>query len=271
MTQPEARNEDGRTRSQRNPAYSVCENNMTQPAQTYKGSLWTDDDDAEISPAVMIRDVVLTRYDRRREAVRTAQAKCEAMRALPNPTDTDRLRLAVYERDLVKAQAAFSRETARGKTDEGRKQDRLDLYRKTPEGREIYNTSRRKNRATANADLSGMTPEEKAAHKREQNAIAARLYRQRAKDALAQQPAADAQPEAYTNEELTQALCDPPQAPVAAPAPIPAINTDFAAHEATIARLTTLAVKSGLAGPLDLNEHFLPQYRAAMAALGRLD
>ncbi|WP_299507203.1 hypothetical protein [Cypionkella sp.] len=245
---------------------------MTQLTQTNKAFSFDHDEvDEEYPPAVMIREVVLTRYDKAHQKVRTAEAKCDAMRALPNLTPRQRQQLGVYERDLVKAQAAFSKEMARGMTDEGRKQDRLDAYRKTPEGREIYNTSRRKNRATANADLSGMTTEEKAAHKREQNAISARLYRQRAKDAVAQPLLADAQPDAYTNEELTLALCDVLQAAVAiaAPAPIPEINADFATHEATIESMTNLARKSGLAGPLELSEPFLSKYLSAMAALGR--
>lgn len=239
---------------------------MTQPTQTFKASLWADDeDDEENPPAVMIRDVVLTRYDKVLQKLRTAEAKRDAWLALPSLTDLQRLQLRHCEQEVVKAQAAFSKETARGKTDEGRKQDRLDAYRKTPEGREIYNTSRRKKRATANADLSGLTPEEKAAHKREQTR--ARLVKFRAKPKPSEEAAADVQRDAYTNEELTLALGDL----LEAPAPIAAITPDFAAHEATIQRLTNLARKSRLAGPLELSEPFLSNYRVAQAALGRLD
>lgn len=59
----------------------------------------------------------------------------------------------------------------------------IDAYRRTEAGRAERNASRRKVRSEPNADLSGLTPDERKQHKRAQ--AAERVRRHRAKKATA--------------------------------------------------------------------------------------
>ncbi|WP_156113574.1 hypothetical protein [Paracoccus sanguinis] len=58
-------------------------------------------------------------------------------------------------------------------------QRKIDAWYQTPEGRRYRNAKRRKVRTAPNADLSGMTEDEKAEHKRRQ--AAERMKKMRAK------------------------------------------------------------------------------------------
>ncbi|WP_143524399.1 hypothetical protein [Phaeovulum vinaykumarii] len=105
-----------------------------------------------------------TRYDR---AVFLA---CEAQRQYDaNPSE-------VTKQLLDEALQRRARALRESETETVRTRDRINEWR-AGEGREVYNARRRSVRATPNADLSAMTDEEKAAHKREQ----ARLRKQRSR------------------------------------------------------------------------------------------
>lgn len=69
--------------------------------------------------------------------------------------------------DLASAKAVRKEELRRGLDDTWRNRHEVDQWR-SGEGREEYNASRRKVRDKANADLSGMTEEERDQHRRDQ-------------------------------------------------------------------------------------------------------
>jgi hypothetical protein len=109
-----------------------------------------------------------TRYERalfrRREAEREYAA---------NPCEDTQAKLEVALQEAREALRASGDETVR-------KWDRIEQWR-AGDGRETYNASRRTVRVNPNADLSGMTDEQKAAHKREQARRRKQLSRERAK------------------------------------------------------------------------------------------
>lgn len=104
------------------------------------------------------------RYDRALFARTEAQRLHDA-----SPTEETRRNLEAAIQRQSEALRAADTETVQVR-------DRIDIWR-AGEGREIYNASRRQKRQTANMDLSAMSDEEKAAHKREQ----ARLRKQKSR------------------------------------------------------------------------------------------
>lgn len=148
------------------------------------------DDDA---PAEKIREPIrLMRYDKRRAEMHDAEAKRDALLAQGSLSQNQRLLLRVLEDRVVAATKKFVAETARGKTDEGRAHERIDEYRKTPEGRDALNAARRKKRAAPNTDLSDLTEDEKAKHKRELANARQREFNRRKKEERQHESAADA-------------------------------------------------------------------------------
>ncbi|MES2666897.1 MAG: hypothetical protein V4712_12410 [Pseudomonadota bacterium] len=148
------------------------------------------DDDA---PAEKIREPVkLTRYDKKRAKLVDAEAKRDALLTQGTLSQNQILLLRLLEDEVVLAKKKFAAETARGMTDEGRAHERIDEYRKTPEGRDALNATRRKKRAAPNADLSGLTEDEKAKHKRELANSRQRELNRRKKEARQYESAADA-------------------------------------------------------------------------------
>ncbi len=109
-----------------------------------------------------------TRYDR------AIFQRCEAQHAYDaDPSESAQNNLEVAWRRQCEALQASDDETVQ-------ERDRIDVWR-AGEGREFYNASRRTVRASPNADLSGMTAEEKAAHEREQARLRKQRSRERAK------------------------------------------------------------------------------------------
>lgn len=104
------------------------------------------------------------RYDRALFARTEAQRLHDA-----SPTEETRRNLEAAIQRQSEALRAADTETVQVR-------DRIDTWR-AGEGREIYNASRRQKRQTANRDLSAMSDDEKAAHKREQ----ARLRKQKSR------------------------------------------------------------------------------------------
>lgn len=113
-------------------------------------------------------EVKLTPYDKRRAELRDLEAKRDAIQAKGELTGEDQTRLAVLTPLIDKAQARFDRETQRALDDVYRKRRGVDDWR-AGEGREEYNAKRRA-RDEPNADLSGLTPEQKKQRKLDQTA-----------------------------------------------------------------------------------------------------
>ncbi len=148
------------------------------------------DDDA---PAEKIREPIRPmRYDKRQAELRDAEAKRDALLAQGSLSQNQSLLLRVLEDRVVSATKKFVAETTRGKTDEGRAHERIDEYRKTPAGRDALNAARRKKRAAPNADLSRLTEDEKAKHKRELANARQREFNRRKKELRKHESAADA-------------------------------------------------------------------------------
>ena len=144
--------------------------------------IFLEPEDPEEPLAEKIYDPVeITRYDRRLQDFRTAKDKHDALAALTSPDQTQRLQIMLAKHEVEKAEKAFSAETARGKTEQGRAQDRIDSYRKTPEGKAQRNAGLRKVRDKPNEDLSGLSPAESAQRKRVQDAHHQSEYRKRQK------------------------------------------------------------------------------------------
>jgi hypothetical protein len=113
-----------------------------------------EDEEGRIWPRVK-----LTPYDKKRIALRDLEAKRDAITAKGDLTNEDRPL-------IEKAQALFDREGQRAKDDVYRKRRAIDEWR-GGEGREEYNAGRR-DRPEPNADLSGLTPEQKKQRKQDQ-------------------------------------------------------------------------------------------------------
>lgn len=134
-----------------------------------------DDDEGPI-----FDEVRMTAYDRRRLELRELEAKRDLILSKPEQTEDDAKRLAVLAPLIQKAQERFDREGDRAKNDVWRQRRAVDDWRRD-EGREEYNAKRRKVRHHPNADLSNLTPEEKAQVERDRRADANWFKRQRGK------------------------------------------------------------------------------------------
>lgn len=132
-----------------------------------------EDDEGRIWPAVK-----LTPYDKRRNELRELEEQRAAITAKVELDDTDRQALAVLVPKIAKAQERFEREGQRAKDDTYRKRRSIDAYR-AGDGREEYNAKRRKVRHHENADLSGMTAEQKAQYEKDRRSDANWFKRQR--------------------------------------------------------------------------------------------
>lgn len=143
---------------------------MRNPAETQDEY---EDEQGRIWPKV-----TLTPYDKQRMKLRELEAKRDAILGKAETTDDDRMRLAKLTPLIVRATERFEREAARAKDDVYRKRRSIDAWR-AGDGRDEYNTKRRKRRDHPNADLSEMTPEEKAEYKRIQRKDANWFKRQR--------------------------------------------------------------------------------------------
>jgi len=131
--------------------------------------LATMDDDPEIARCAAVVEEptferievepALTPYDRARERIVEAQARCKA--AEPG---SDEYHRAMADLAAARLKQKMERDRA---IDEGwRKRREIDVYR-SGEGREEYNASRRKVRSHPNADTKSMTPEQRAQHDRD--------------------------------------------------------------------------------------------------------
>ena len=134
-----------------------------------------DDDEGPIFDPVR-----LTPYDRRRQELRDLEEKRDLILAKPQQTDDDAKRLVALGPLIQKAQERFDRESERAKDDKWRQRRAINEWRRD-EGREEYNATRRKVRLFPNADLSGLTPEEKAQVERDRRSDANWFKRQRDK------------------------------------------------------------------------------------------
>ncbi|GHC17405.1 hypothetical protein GCM10007291_15220 [Gemmobacter nanjingensis] len=145
---------------------------MRNPAESQDE--W-EDDEGRIWPVVK-----LTAYDRRRNELRELEAKRDALEAKSDLDDRERQTLATLIPVIAKAQERFEREGKRAKEDLWRKRRGVDEWR-AGEGRDDYNAKRRKVRHHPNADLSDMTPDQKAQYERDRRSDANWFKRQREK------------------------------------------------------------------------------------------
>lgn len=122
-----------------------------------------DDDSYVFEPAI----IKLTHYDRRLKKLRDLQEKREVLLEKP---DHERQR-ATLDYMIQDAQKQFDKEKKRSIDDAWRRRRDIDDWR-SREGRELRNASRRKVRSKPNEDLSHLTAEQKAEHKRGQRADA---------------------------------------------------------------------------------------------------
>lgn len=137
------------------------------PPGTFPRSGDEIEDEGVWRPRALIADFK-TRYDR------AVFARCAAQ-ALYDASPSDETNEA-----LQQAWARQHEALAASDDDTVQERDRIDSWR-AGEGRETFNADRRNVRSIPNANLSRMSDEEKATHKREQ----ARLRKQRSRAALA--------------------------------------------------------------------------------------
>lgn len=128
-------------------------------------------------PDIIFDEPKLTRYDRAMLDLRKAEAARDALLELSSRTELQSRNLTILERQVAQAKTAMER----AQSDISRLQDSIDAYRKTPEGKEKRNASRRNVRAHGNADLSGLTAEQKEQHQK--NMAADRKWRERQRKA----------------------------------------------------------------------------------------
>lgn len=114
-------------------------------------------------PDIIFDEVRLTRYDVARAKLREAEAKRDAILAVPE-RDADAVRrLLVLERAIERHQNAVKRAL----TDHQQRLDEIDRYRAN-EGRTEYNAGRRVVRAKPNATVKSMTTDMQAQHKKDE-------------------------------------------------------------------------------------------------------
>ena len=128
----------------------------------------------------------MTRYDRAFIADKNArQAFQEALESFgafdPRTTDAS-AKAAICAR-------RFKNEKVRGQQEASRRQDAIDLYRQTLEGREAYNAARRKTRAVPNANRAAMSDAERLEHNRRMEREKKRRQRDAKKTGSLDEPA----------------------------------------------------------------------------------
>ncbi|KGJ01678.1 hypothetical protein EQ718_24090 (plasmid) [Paracoccus versutus] len=140
-----------------------------EPVESPKGfpqaSDNTDPDDHDI----IVHEVKLTRYDKAIRKRRDLEAKRAAL-----PADHDPCKVAALDMQIKIARAAVER----AESDVSRMQEGIDEWR-AGVGRERRNENRRKVRTKPNADLSSMTPDQKAQHERDRRSDANWIKRRR--------------------------------------------------------------------------------------------
>lgn len=136
------------------------------PRPRPRGFVGTFQDPDPNDPDVIIEQPKLTPYDRRRMELRELEAKRDAILAGGEVSDDDQRRLAALAPLINEARKRFDLECKRATDDLWRERRSIDDWR-AGEGREERNKSRRKVRTAPNADLSAMTPEEKAQYGRD--------------------------------------------------------------------------------------------------------
>lgn len=133
-----------------------------------------EDTDENLWRPRMAAKQATTRYDR--AFLNRLAAERELAETIQRYGEGD-TRTNVARQELEAAQIAQSKALRDASDPKVQERERIDLWRQSDEGREAYNAGRR-DRQSANADLSGMTAEQKAARKRQQ--AAERKRRQRA-------------------------------------------------------------------------------------------
>lgn len=168
-----------RPHTQRRPDQAVIEDEFELAALEALNALPTE------APALKLLKVPAnaSRYDKSFSAARNTRAEFTQAMQIFGPADARTIALSSA---LAEAEARFEREKKRATDDTARRQDAIDAWRMTDDGREQYNErrriQRRKVRATPNADLAGLTADEKAEHvrKRERQKKAAQRAKAKA-------------------------------------------------------------------------------------------
>ena len=148
-------------------------------------SILDDEDDGPI-----FEPIKLTPYDRRMKELRDLQTRRDAITANGNIGTFGQRRLLVLEREIKVAQERFDHEGERARDDGWRARRGIDEWR-ADVGREQYNSSRRKVRVLPNADLSEMSPDQKAQYERDRRSDSNWLKRCREKGMAEPDIAAD--------------------------------------------------------------------------------
>lgn len=120
-------------------------------------------------PDIIMPEVKLTRYDVASRKLRELEAKRASL-----PPDHDPRKIAALDMQIKIARATVER----AESDVSRMQEGIDEWR-AGVGREKYNAGRRKVRTKPNADLSSMTPDQKAQHERDRRSDANWIKRRR--------------------------------------------------------------------------------------------
>lgn len=123
-----------------------------------------------------------TKLDRAGRRRRDLEAQRAALEAKDFLTDLEKQRLKLLPAQIEKAMKDYLILSSKGEIPEDRQRHDIDMWR-AGDGRAEYNASRRTVRQEANADLSKMTDEQRAEHKREQARL--RQQRRRAKAEVA--------------------------------------------------------------------------------------
>ncbi len=119
---------------------------------------------------IITHEPKLTRLDKARHKCSELEAKHESLSSIENLSPDEVRLLAVVERQLAEARQRYALENKRAADDVFRRNEAIDEWRASEEGRLVYNAMRRTVRDKPNADLKGMTEAEKEQHRLDQKA-----------------------------------------------------------------------------------------------------
>ncbi|WP_417278397.1 hypothetical protein [Celeribacter sp.] len=147
----------------------------------FAGSAFQDPDPDDED--VIFEPVKLTRYDKALIRLREREAKRDAILSKGELSVEDQRRLLVTNETIASAQRELEKASERAKDDNARRQESIDEWRKTDEGKLIRNAKRRKVRDQPNNDLSHLKddPEKLAQYNRDKRSDANWLKRKRDK------------------------------------------------------------------------------------------